>query len=391
MNMYNLTMTRKQQKKRLDILMAEKGLVSSRERAQKLIRAGSVLVDDRVIDKPGTTVDANASLRVKERLPYVSRGGLKLQHALDRFSIDVRNYVVADIGASTGGFTDCLLQYGAARVYAIDVGYGQLAWKLRQDDRVVVMERTNARHLDSLPELIDMVVIDASFISLELLLPTAIKLLIPTGSIVALIKPQFEAGKDQVGKKGVVKDPLVHQDTIDKIVRWAKEHDLRVRGLTRSPLQGPAGNVEFLIYLSRDTTLLDVEVNYNALLPLLPEQAKHEMSNLDPIPSNLRVIRRSLRSGQRVEHDGDLIIIGNVNPGAEVVAAGDIVVWGSLRGLAHAGYPQNNQAAIYALHLAPAQLRIGQHVTALRGITVGPSATIVQNGVITIAEWETDD
>ena len=193
-------------KVRLDQLLVQRNLVESRERAQRLIMAGEVLVNDRVADKPGMSIAVDAAIRIKEPLPYVSRGGLKLAAALDRFPIPIERVVCADVGASTGGFTDCLLQRGAARVYAIDVGYGQLDWKLRNDPRVVVMDRTNARYLESLPEPIRVATIDASFISLRLILPAVLQWLCPDAHIVALIKPQFEAGRERVGKGGVVRD-----------------------------------------------------------------------------------------------------------------------------------------------------------------------------------------
>lgn len=238
-------------KQRLDLLLVERGLVESRNRAQQLIRAGQVLVDQRVIDKPGMAVPSDADIRVRETLPYVSRGGLKLEAALDTFGIDVTGMVIADVGASTGGFTDCLLQRGAKRVYAIDVGYGQLAWRLRQDERVVVMERTNARYLRRLPEPIDLVTIDVSFISLRLILPNAVRWLAPEGQIIALIKPQFEAGPEDVGKGGVVRDPRVHRRVLCDVLGFAQGHGVALRGLMPSPVTGPAGNVEFLAWLSR--------------------------------------------------------------------------------------------------------------------------------------------
>jgi len=234
----------------LDLLLVQRGLAESRERAQALIRAGQVLVDDQVADKPGRRVPSNAALRLRSRLPYVSRGGLKLEAALNAFGLDVAGWVVADVGASTGGFTDCLLQRGAARVYAIDVGYGQLAWKLRRDPRVVVMERTNIRFLESLPEPVDLATVDVSFIGLELVLPAVMRLLKPQGQIVALVKPQFEAGRRQVGKGGVVRDPAVHRQVLTRLIEWAVEHGLRVLGLIPSPITGPRGNVEFLLHLA---------------------------------------------------------------------------------------------------------------------------------------------
>lgn len=230
----------------------ERGLVSSRQRAQGLILAGQVLVNDRVVDKVGAGVSVDAEVRIKgEPLPYVSRGGLKLAAALDTFAIAVKECVAIDVGASTGGFTDCLLQRGAKRVYAVDVGYGQLAWNLRQDSRVVNLERTNIRELsaDALPEKADLAVIDASFISLEKVLPPTLALLAPAARLVALIKPQFEVGKGQVGKGGVVRDPNRHEAVVEKISQFAHALGCVVKGVCPSPILGPKGNREFLIYL----------------------------------------------------------------------------------------------------------------------------------------------
>ncbi|MGB5932874.1 MAG: TlyA family RNA methyltransferase [Anaerolineae bacterium] len=238
-------------KRRLDTLLVERGLVESRERAQGLILAGKVKVDGQVAHKPGKRVPAEVEIALEEALPYVSRGGLKLEEALNRFQLDLSGLICTDVGASTGGFTDCLLQHGAAKVYAIDVGYGQLAWELRQDPRVVVLERTNIRYLESLPEPIDLATIDVSFISLELVLPPVLNFLKPEGQIIALIKPQFEAGREQVGKGGVVKDPEVHRQVLHKVAKVAQDLGLRILGLVPSPLLGPAGNVEFLIHLSK--------------------------------------------------------------------------------------------------------------------------------------------
>jgi 23S rRNA (cytidine1920-2'-O)/16S rRNA (cytidine1409-2'-O)-methyltransferase len=249
-------------KQRLDLLLVERGLVESREQARRLIMAGEVSVDGVVADKAGIQVKTEAALEVREALPYVSRGGLKLAAALNDFALDVAGMVAVDIGASTGGFSDVLLQRGARRVYAIDVGYGQLAWKLRTDPRVVSMERTNIRYLDSLPEgvLADLAVIDASFIGLGLVLPATMRLLTPAAQIVALIKPQFEAGRRQVGKGGVVRDPAVHQAVIESVVAEAQSLSLHVAGLTLSPAPGPAGNIEFLVWLSRHAgTSLDLD------------------------------------------------------------------------------------------------------------------------------------
>lgn len=238
----------KVRKERLDLLIVEQGLADSRQQAQRLIMAGQVVVDDQVIHKAGTRVPIAAQVRVTGSLPYASRGGFKLAAALESFGLDVSGWIVADVGASTGGFTDCLLQQGASRVYAIDVGYGQLAWKLQQDPRVLVMDRTNARHLKQLPELVDLVTIDVSFISLKLILPAAMGWLRDGGQIVALIKPQFEAGREQVSKGGVVRDPAIHQAVLEDLVAWAESLDIGLMGLVRSPITGPAGNVEFLAH-----------------------------------------------------------------------------------------------------------------------------------------------
>lgn len=248
-------------KERLDVLLVERGLAESRSRAQQLIRAGQVLVDERVRDKPGMQVPVDAALRIRERLPYVSRGGLKLEAALAAFQINVAGVVAADVGASTGGFTDCLLQRGAAKVYAIDVGYGQLAWSLRQDERVVVMERTNVRYLDELPEPIDLATIDVSFISLRLVLPSVVGWLKPAGHIITLIKPQFEAGREGVGKGGIVRDPEVHRHVLREILTFAERHGLRPRGLIPSPITGAEGNIEFLAWLVSDTTLPSIDLS----------------------------------------------------------------------------------------------------------------------------------
>jgi len=233
-------------KERLDVLLVTRDLADTRQQAQRLIMAGEVRVDDRVIDKPGTRVPTGAEIDVAGSMPYASRGGYKLAAALDTFDLDVTGQVIADVGASTGGFTDCLLQRGADRVYAIDVGYGQLAWQLQQDPRVVVMDRTNARYLENLPELVDLVTVDVSFISLRLILPTVAAWLRPGGRIVTLVKPQFEAGREQVGKKGVVRDSAVHRDVLASLIDWAAERQFGLAGLTCSPITGPAGNVEFL-------------------------------------------------------------------------------------------------------------------------------------------------
>jgi len=240
-------------KERLDLLVVTRGLAASREQAQRLIMAGEVEVDGVRQDKPGRAVAQDAEITVRAPLPYVSRGGLKLAAALDAFAFDVTGLVAADVGASTGGFTDCLLQRGAAGVYAIDVGYGQLAWKLQTDPRVVVLDRTNVRHLDALPGgvLADFAVIDASFISLALVLPATLRLIKPDGQVIALIKPQFEAGAEQVGKGGVVRDPETHRSVLVDFCALADSLGLTVAGLTVSPAPGPAGNIEFLAWLLR--------------------------------------------------------------------------------------------------------------------------------------------
>ena len=238
------------EKERLDVLLHQRRLAESRERARRLIMAGQVLVNGQVRSKPGTRVPTTVKITVKRKLIYASRGGLKLEAALSTFEVDVHGLVAVDVGASTGGFTDCLLQHGARRVYAIDVGYGQLAWRLRQDQRVVVMERVNARYLRELPEPVDLATVDVSFISLKLILPVVMRLLKPNGEIDALIKPQFEAGRRQVGKGGVVKDPAVHRAVLQDVLGRAQSSGLRVGGLIVSPLRGPAGNAEFLAHLT---------------------------------------------------------------------------------------------------------------------------------------------
>jgi 23S rRNA (cytidine1920-2'-O)/16S rRNA (cytidine1409-2'-O)-methyltransferase len=240
------------QKQRLDKLMVERGLTPSREKAQALIMAGQVVVGDHAVDKSGQQVAVDAEIRIKgEVLPYVSRGGLKLRKALDEFRVDVTGLVAVDVGASTGGFTDCLLQAGAARVFAVDVGYGQLAWKLQQDPRVVSMEKTNIRHLlpDQLDETPELAVIDASFISLAKVLPATVGLLKPGGRIIALIKPQFEVGRGEVGKGGIVRDPAAHDRAVDGVRQAALDLGLTVSGVCESPITGADGNREFLILM----------------------------------------------------------------------------------------------------------------------------------------------
>ncbi|MGQ9585418.1 MAG: TlyA family RNA methyltransferase [Anaerolineae bacterium] len=243
--------TGRKERSRLDLLLVEQGRAASREQARRLIMAGEVRVEGQVADKPGRLVPRGAQVEVVARPRYASRGGLKLEAALERFDVEVQGMVVADFGASTGGFTDCLLRAGAARVYALDVGYGQLAWDLRQDPRVVVMERTNVRHLQSLPEPMDLVTIDVSFISLRLVLPAARRVLADSGQVIALIKPQFEVGRGQVGRGGVVRDREVHRQVLLEVLGAAKEMGFVLRGLIPSPIRGPAGNVEFLAHWVR--------------------------------------------------------------------------------------------------------------------------------------------
>ena len=235
---------------RLDALLVERGLCASRERARSLILAGAVLVDELPVDKPGSFLPPDSVVRLRTAdHPYVSRGGVKLQGALETFSLSVSDLVCLDVGASTGGFTDCLLQAGARKVYALDVGYGQLAWKLRQDPRVVPVERTNIRIYDGkhLDGPIDLVTIDASFISLKLVIPAAQRWLKPGGTLLALIKPQFEAGREMVGKGGVVRDPVAHRQVVEEMERFCRNEGFEVLGTCESTLPGPAGNREFFI------------------------------------------------------------------------------------------------------------------------------------------------
>ena len=240
-------------KERLDVLLVSLGLAESRAKAQATIMAGEVYVNGQKADKSGMEVDITSNIEVRgSACPYVSRGGLKLEKALRNFGVAPTGYVCSDSGASTGGFTDCLLQQGASKVFAIDVGYGQLAWKIRNDPRVVVMERTNIRYVtpEDLGEMLDLSVIDVSFISLGLVLPVVKTLLKTTGQVLCLIKPQFEAGKDKVGKKGVVRDQAVHEEVLQNFISLAKSLDFTIRNLTFSPVKGPEGNIEFLAHLS---------------------------------------------------------------------------------------------------------------------------------------------
>ena len=240
-------------KKRLDVLLVEQGYADTRSKAQAIIMSGQVYVDGQKADKPGMSFDVALPIEVRgAACPYVSRGGLKLEKALRDFGVDPTGYVCSDSGASTGGFTDCLLQQGASKVFAIDVGYGQLDWKIRSDPRVVVMERTNVRYVtpEQLGEPLDLSVVDVSFISLKIVLPVIKTFLKSTGQVLCLIKPQFEAGKEKVGKKGVVRDPIVHKEVLDNFVELAKSLDFTILGLTFSPVKGPEGNIEFLGHLT---------------------------------------------------------------------------------------------------------------------------------------------
>jgi 23S rRNA (cytidine1920-2'-O)/16S rRNA (cytidine1409-2'-O)-methyltransferase len=239
-------------KVRLDVLLVERGLAESRAKAQALIMAGQVRIADQVALKPAITVQSDAALTVDTGPRFVSRGGEKLDAALEAFGVDVKGFVCADVGASTGGFTDCLLQRGAAKVYAVDVGKGILHWKLRNDERVVVMEQTNARYVESLPEQVSLVTVDASFISLKVLLPTVKKWINHETHIICLIKPQFEAGKKDVSRgDGVIRDPEIHKQVLLDVLSYAQKEGFSIRGLIKSPLLGPKGNAEFLAWLAQ--------------------------------------------------------------------------------------------------------------------------------------------
>lgn len=240
------------EKERLDVIMVQRGLAESRALAQRLVMAGQVRVDGQVALKPAVKILENADIQVELGPKYVSRGGDKLEAALKSFELtDLTGFICADVGASTGGFTDCMLQAGAKKVYAIDVGYGVLHWKLRSDPRVIVMERKNARYVTSLPEMVDLVVVDASFISLKILLPVIVNWFNPgAGRVVALIKPQFEAGREDAAKgDGVIRDPSIHRKVLEDVLNFVSQNHFKVRGLIRSPLLGPKGNVEFLVDL----------------------------------------------------------------------------------------------------------------------------------------------
>ncbi len=249
-------------KKRIDVLLVDFGYFASREQARRTIMAGNVFVNNQRVDKPGTAVKIDSEILVKgKQIPYVSRGGLKLEKAVNNFDLVLKDKVCMDIGASTGGFTDCMLQNGAVKVYSIDVGYGQLAWKLREDERVVCMERQNIRHLDEslLDPRPDFASIDVSFISLKNVLPKAWASLKMGGRIVALIKPQFEAGREKVGKKGVVREPSTHIEVIDRVSKIAVKEGFKILDLDYSPIKGPEGNIEYLIYLEKVEDELELE------------------------------------------------------------------------------------------------------------------------------------
>ena len=255
-------MAEKVEKERLDVLLVEKGLANSRELAKAYIMAGNVYVDGQKEDKAGTKVAVNADIEVKgSQMKYVSRGGYKLEKAINEFGVQLEGKICLDIGASTGGFTDCMLQNGASKVYAIDVGYGQFAWKLRQDERVVCLEKTNVRYVthEQVPDEGDFASIDVSFISLTKVLPAVLGVLGPNGQLVCLIKPQFEAGREKVGKKGVVRDINVHREVIEMIVNYVRVQNLGILALDFSPIKGPEGNIEYLIYLDKSQTGMNEE------------------------------------------------------------------------------------------------------------------------------------
>jgi 23S rRNA (cytidine1920-2'-O)/16S rRNA (cytidine1409-2'-O)-methyltransferase len=261
-------------KERLDVLLVKQGLALSREKAKAAIMAGLVFSSGQRLDKPGIELPENIVLELKgEPLPYVSRGGFKLEKALKAFPVSFKEAIVADIGASTGGFTDCALQNGAARVYAIDVGYGQLDWKLRTDLRVVCMERVNARYLDedALPEKVDFVVSDVAFISVTKIFPAMLAILKENGQVITLIKPQFEAGREHVGKKGVVKDPAVHEKVLTYVLEEAVNLGFTVKGLEYSPIRGPEGNIEYLAWLTRQE---ESGIPWRDLIPRIVQNAQ---------------------------------------------------------------------------------------------------------------------
>lgn len=267
-------------KKRLDVLLLERGLAESRQKAQAAIMSGRVFVNGRRVDKAGTAMAGDASIEVRGHTPaYVSRGGLKLEKALDAFHIELDGLTAIDAGASTGGFTDCMLRRGAAKVYAVDVGYGQLAWSLRSDPRVICMERTNVRYLspEAIPEPLDFGTVDVSFISLRLVLPAIRSLLKQTGRVVCLVKPQFEAGREKVGKRGVVREPAVHLEVLEQFLKHAAMADFTVKDITFSPIKGPEGNIEYLGYL-----FAGAGSSFQGDLRALVEQSHKTLEENDP-------------------------------------------------------------------------------------------------------------
>jgi 23S rRNA (cytidine1920-2'-O)/16S rRNA (cytidine1409-2'-O)-methyltransferase len=268
-------------KERIDVLLVERGFFDTREKARKNLMAGLVFVDNVRIDKPGEKVKRNANIEVKgEAIPYVSRGGLKLEKAIKEFNLDLDGKVSMDVGASTGGFTDCMLKNKASKVYAVDVGYGQMAWSLRTDPRVICMERTNIRYVkpEDIKEKLDFASIDVSFISLKLVLPVVKELLKDEGEIVALIKPQFEAGREKVGKKGVVRDADVHEEVINNVISFAFSIGLMLKGLTFSPIKGPEGNIEYLAYFIKSNKQYIEEESVSSLIKKVVENSH---SNLE--------------------------------------------------------------------------------------------------------------
>ena len=270
-------MAEKVEKERLDVLLVQMGLANSRELAKAYIMAGNVYVDGQKEDKAGTKVAVNADIEVKgSQMKYVSRGGYKLEKAINEFGVQLEGKICLDIGASTGGFTDCMLQNGASKVYAIDVGYGQFAWKLRNDERVVCLEKTNVRYVthEQVPDEGDFASIDVSFISLTKVLPAVLGVLGPNGQLVCLIKPQFEAGREKVGKKGVVRDINVHREVIEMIVNYVRAQNLGILALDFSPIKGPEGNIEYLIYLDKSQTGMTEEEVTNRLEEVVAQSHK---------------------------------------------------------------------------------------------------------------------
>ncbi|MBT1247996.1 RNA methyltransferase [Thermosipho affectus] len=249
----------KKMKERLDVLLVKKGLVESREKAKRLIMAGNVIVNNERVDKAGKMVDINSNIRIKQKEKYVSRGGYKLEGAFNSFSFEIKDKVACDIGASTGGFTDFLLQNGVKRVYCVDVGYGQLHWKIRSDERTIVLEKTNARNLQ-LPEKVDLVVCDVSFISITKIFPIIKKILKESGKAVVLVKPQFEAGKGKVGKGGIVREPIVHKEVLEKVIRVALDEGLKPVGIDFSKIKGTDGNIEYFLYLKIEGKEKEIDI-----------------------------------------------------------------------------------------------------------------------------------